>query len=342
MNPMKRVELQGADGLTLELLDLGCTWLSLRVPLADGTQREVILGCPVPEGYQRPNGFIGATIGRYANRIAHARIARDGRIWHLARDDASPHQLHGGPQGFHTRRWTLLDACSTSARWQLVSPDGDQGFPGTLRVEQTVELSAPGEITTTVIATVDAPSPVCITNHAYFNLDGASGACGDARRQTLQLNATHVQLTTPDLLPLGKPRALERGNVFDFRVAKPINHDGHASRSHRAVDGYDHAYLLQPECRAGRVAAAVLRSFDNRLEMQLSTTLAALQFYSGQHLAGIIAREGLPLGTSAGIALEPGFLPDSPNRAADALQPSCWLEPGQTYRHVTRHRFAAI
>jgi aldose 1-epimerase len=335
-DPIRRIELRDPQGLTLTLMDQGATWLSCHVPLADGTTREVLLGCASPQAYAQQTAFLGATIGRYANRIGHARIALGERQWALLPNPGSPHQLHGGPGGFDKRRWQVASATATEACFALESPAGDQGFPGRLRARATYRIVGPREVEIELEAEVDAPCPVLMTNHAYFNLDASHG---DVRGHRLRVAAQRYLPVDDALIPLGSLADVQ-ATSFDFRAAKTLAQDWLADAQQRAGGGYDHAFLLDACTAAMAEPAAVLESADASLRMRLFTTLPALQLYAGQYLAGTPDRDGRAYPACAGVALEPEFLPDSPNHP-EWPQPSCWLQPGQAFRHRIRYAFEA-
>jgi len=332
----KTFSLRAEGGLVLTLMDRGATWLSCSVPMPDGARRSVVLGCPTPDDYAGQGAYLGATVGRYANRIAQAHIAHGGRDWALTPNPGSRHQLHGGPEGFHARDWSAAQNGEREIAFSLASRDGDQGFPGTLRVTVIYRLADPMTLEIETLGEVSAPSPVCITNHAYFNLDGH---LGDARQHRLRITAQRYLPVDDELIPEG-PLAPVQGTGFDFTRPKRVADDWLRDAQQRAGAGYDHAFLLDPDCSGMNRPAAELASADGRLLMQLFTTLPALQLYAGQHLAGIPSHDGTPYGPCPGLALEPQFLPDSPNHP-EWPQPSCWLLPGQRYRHFMRYRFVA-
>ena len=325
--PPRLIELAHASGVRLSLMDWGATWLSCRVAAAGG-EREVLLGCGQLADYFTQTAFLGATVGRYANRIGHAQFARDGRVYHLAPTKGG-HQLHGGPDGFDRRRWRIVEQSAEHVVLAIDSPDGDQGFPGHLAATVCYRLQADARISMEYTATVDAPCPVNFTNHAYFNLDGGPT---DVRQHTLQIRAQQYLPTDPELIPLGALAGVA-GTSFDFTHPKAIARDFLTDEQQRQAGGYDHAYLLDDACRDLATPASTLVSGDGRLAMDLYTSKPALQFYSGNHLAGIPARQG-SYAANQGLALETQFLPDSPNHPEWA-QPDCWLQPGQTYRHTT-------
>ena len=329
----RTLQLHHASGLALSLSTFGAAWLDCQVPLADGTRRRVILQRPaVPDAATR-RAYVGATIGRYANRIGQARITRGGQAWALQPNPGSAHQLHGGPEGFDQREWTVLHADATSARLALHSPHGDQGYPGALQAEVTYLLND-AAIEMEAVATTTADCPVCLTNHAYFNLDGG---IGDVRRHRLRIAADRFLPVDAALIPLGR-LAEVAGTGFDFRAGQPIDAHWLLDEQQRLAGGYDHAFLLHGTCAGLAAPAAELTSADGALRMCLSTTLPALQFYAGQLLDGVAAPGGAPYPRCAALALEPQFLPDSPNHP-EWPQPSCWLAPGEVYRHLIRYAF---
>jgi len=332
----RTVTLRSASGLQLSLSTFGAAWLSCTVPLADGSRRGVILERIEPPDAATCRAFLGATIGRYANRIGHGRIARGDQVWQLAIDPGSRHQLHGGPQGFHAREWAIEAVDDASATMTIVSPEGDQGYPGELHAQVCYRLIEPMTIEMEAIARVNSPSPVCLTNHAYFNLDGVAG---DVRQHHLQMASQRYLPVDHDLIPLGALADVQ-GTGFDFREAKTLQQDWLADEQQQQAGGYDHAFLLDARCAGMHAPAAVLTSADGALRMRVSTTLPAMQLYGGQYLQGIPSPSGVPHAACAAIALEPQFLPDSPNQP-EWPQPSCWLHPDETYRHVIRYAFQA-
>ena len=212
------ISLKHSSGLTLNLMDIGATWLSCRVPMQAEQSREVILGCPSANDYANQPAYIGAMIGRVANRIANSQYTHHGITTRLA-TAAPPHQLHGGPVGFDKRRWTIENQTPSTVRLQLISADGDQGFPGQLTVTLDVALSAARQITLTILATSTRETPVSISQHAYFNLDIDHQ---DVRQHQLQINATHYLPVDADLIPLGKLLSFNNNahSAFDFRTPK--------------------------------------------------------------------------------------------------------------------------
>lgn len=328
-------KLQRPGGIALTVADRGATWLRCQVPMPDGSMRDVVLGRSAPEDPQADKAYLGATVGRYANRIAGARIARGGSQWDLAPwPPGSPHQLHGGPEGFDKRTWDVSQPDEFSLRCSLVSPPGDQGYPGELRAQVTYRLAAPMTIEMDMVVTVSEPCPVALTNHSYFNLDGGGT---DVREHQLRMAASQYMPVDAQLIPFGSPATVD-GTSFDFRAGKRIGEQWLADAQQGHGGGYDHAFLLDPECAVLGQPAARLVSSAGDLALEISTSMPALQFYAGQFLEGIPGAGGKPYGACAGLALEPGFLPDSPNHP-EWPQPSCWVLPGEASRHAIRYTF---
>ena len=323
------VELSHHDGMSITVMDWGATWLSCRVPLEGTCAREILLGCQRIGDYFTQTAYLGAMVGRYANRIKDARISHEGHAFCLAPNEGS-HQLHGGSGGFHCLRWTILEQGTAHVSFGIVSQDGDQGFPGTLKATVRYVLEGGGRVRLEYSACVDAPCPVNLTNHAYFNLDGM---VSDIRRHELQICAARYLPVNPELIPSGG-LADVRGSSFDFIEPKQIGRDFLTDEQQRQASGYDHAYLLDPECCTMGRPAATLVSSDRRVAMDVFTTKPAIQFYSGNYLSGVPSRDGGVYSAYQGLALETQFLPDSPNHP-EWPQPDCWLIPGQEYHHST-------
>ncbi|MBP0997472.1 galactose-1-epimerase [Serratia fonticola] len=334
--PFILTTLKNAAGMTVTLMDWGATWLSALLPLKSGEQRELLLGCQTPQDYLHQGAYLGATVGRYANRIAHASLNIDGKPHPLIANQGE-HQLHGGPNGFHARRWQIVNQDEQQVVYQLHSPDGDQGFPGNLDVTLTYRLTADHRLEIEYQAQTDRACPVNLTNHAYFNLDGAGH---DARQQRLQLFADRYLPVDGDGIPSAELTAVA-GTGMDFRQPKTLQQDLLRDRDQQRVKGYDHAYLLHDTCHGLASPAAHLWSADGKVAMTVFTTAPALQLYSGNYLGGTPARDGGSYQNYAGIALESEFLPDSPNHP-EWPQPDCWLQPGQRYQSATHYQLIPI
>lgn len=330
--PFRMLTLRNAAGMVVTLMDWGATLLSARVPLADGSVREALLGCASPEQYPQQSAFLGASVGRYANRIADSRFSLDGECYALT-PSQGVNQLHGGPEGFDKRRWKIENQNDASALLSLESCDGDQGFPGHLRATARFHLDDDNALSIEYRATVDKACPVNLTNHVYFNLDGRR--C-DVRQHRLQIAAGEYLPVDDTGIPRGGLKAVA-GTSFDFRTPKSIAAEFLSDEDQRRAKGYDHAFLLDARGSLAQPAAQVW-SQDGKLSLRVYTSAPALQFYSGNYLAGTPARDGEAYADWQGLALESEFLPDSPNHP-EWPQPDCVLRPGEEYLSTTRYQF---
>jgi aldose 1-epimerase len=308
-----------AGELSLSLCTLGAAWVSLTVPSRRGEAADILLGCPSPEMYAENPYFFGASIGRFANRIGRGRFSLNGRAYTLDRNDGE-HCLHGGSRGFHTRLWeaeAFEDGGAACVRFGLESPDGDGGFPGRLRLAVTYRLTQNNEITADYQAEAGAPSPVNITNHAYFNLAGA----GNILAHEFVLYASARLEADASLLPTGKLLPVE-GGPFDFRQRKP------AGRDIDSAGGYDHCFVIDGPPGTMRPCAEVFEESSGR-RMKVFTTQPGLQFYTGNFLAGAPGKGGRAYTQHAGFCLETQHFPDSPNRPEF---PSAIFGPSRDYQ----------
>jgi galactose mutarotase-like enzyme len=331
--PVCRIVLGSAPGPVLTLLDLGATVQSLEVLCGDGVRRDVVLGQATPGEYLESTDYLGSTIGRYANRIAAGRFPLDGADVVLGTNDRGNH-LHGGPDGFDRRLWTLAEHSDTSARLTLESPDGDQGFPGTLQAEVLFEVTGT-DVRVSFTATADATTVVNLTNHAYFNLDGTGVGTIDDHELTVDADAyTPVDATG---IPFGG-HAPVAGTAFDFRAPAPIGPAVRSGEDQVAMArGIDHNYVLRG---SGLRRAAVLTSRRTGTTLELHTDQPGLQVYTGNFLDGSrSSATGGRYRQGDGIALEPQLFPDTPNRPEFG---SAVLRPGETYRSSLVWSFAGV
>ena len=316
--PVRRLVLGAAPGPVLHLLDLGATAHRLEVTAPDGVRRDVLLGLPTPAAHLASTDYLGGTIGRYANRIAGGEFELDGRAVRVAANERGNH-LHGGPDGFHRRLWKVVALEDSAATLELVSPDGDQGFPGRVTVRSRVEVDAEG-VTMALSARTDAVTVVNLTSHAYVNL----GDVGDIDDHLLRIDADDHTPVDPAGIPVAGHEPVA-GTRFDFRAARPIG-----------ATGVDHNFVLRG---SGLRVAAVLSSPASGLRMELLTDQPGLQVYTGDGL-GLRAPEAeAGLRPRSGIALEPQLFPDSPNHPDF---PSATLRPDEVYRSVIRWQFGAV
>ncbi len=323
------LRLDDGQGTTLAVSTLGATWLSCRVPLAEpGSTREVLLGRPTPAEHASQPGYMGAIVGRYANRIGGARIVIDGVQHQLAANEGA-NQLHGGPDGFDRRTWHCTDQGPRHLTLALHSPDGDQGYPGALDARVRYAIEAPGCVLLEFKARVDRPCPVNLTSHAYFNLDGGDGRDGapaaPIAAHRIAIAATHWLPVDDALIPRGDIAPVA-GTAMDLRQPRAIG-------SQR----FDHCFVLD----GGPGPAASVWAGDGSLRMTLHTDYPGLQFYGGHHLGGTTDRSGRPCEPGVGFALEPQFWPDSPSHPEWPDHGALLRPPALLRRHM-RLRFEPL
>ena len=337
---IEAVTLTNANGVSARVMTLGAVLQSLEVPDREGRSADIVLGYDTPAEYLANPQYFGATVGRYANRIAAGKFTLDGKGYTLATNDG-PNHLHGGPLGFDKRVWRIVSVesgPSASVTLGYRSPDGEEGYPGNLDVTATYTLDEQNQLTIEYRATTDAPTIVNVTNHSYFNLGGASGH-ETALDHVLTLHADRFTPVDKTLIPTGEVRPVA-GTPFDFRQPTAIG-----ARVRDAGDeqlriglGYDHNFVVDGEAGALRPAVRLEDPQSGRV-MELLTTAPGVQFYSGNFLdATAIGKGGQMYRQGDGLCFEPQVFPDSPNQESF---PSSRLDPGQTYRNTMVLRFSA-
>ena len=300
----------------------------LVVPGPDGPQR-VVLGLETLDDYVSHSPFFGAIVGRYANRIGGARFRLDGREVQLVANERG-NQLHGGPATFGRQPWALLGRTRNAVHLGLVSEDGEMGYPGRMFATCSYELLEPATLRVTLQAFADAPTPVNLTVHNYFNLDGSA----DARDHLLQVASDLYTPVDEEQIPTGEIGSVA-GTSLDFREARPLRLNG------RAYTDIDHNLVLRREASSGSKLshAATLSSALSRVAMELWTTEPGLQVYDGRLVdIPVPGTGGRELRPYAGIALEPQRFPDGPNHPHF---PNTILLPGSVSRQVSEFRFSA-
>jgi aldose 1-epimerase len=283
----------------------------------------LILGFDRFDPYPTHGQYFGAVVGRYANRIAAGAFTHRDHSYQLDRNEAGRTTLHGGADGFDRRIWHVIAQDQTSVMLSLTSPDGDQGFPGTLQATCTYAIRDHTSLEVRFCATTDKPTPVNLAQHAYFNLDGGP----DTTDHMLQIFADAITPAGPDQIPTGQIAPVD-GTPFDFRMPRNLRHPGH---------DFDHNFVLS--ARQGLRDAARLTSTRSGISMLVRTTKPGLQFYDG-HLvrADAPGHGGRRYGAKSGLCLEAQFFPDSPNQPTF---PDSILSPGVVYDHRTVFSFTA-
>ncbi len=328
--------LTNGSGMEARILTLGATLRALRIPDARGESCDVVLGFDRVEDYLRGRDYFGATIGRFANRIARGRFSLGGCRYQLA-CNSPPNAEHGGDDGFDRRLWSIEgsgeDAGAASITLCLVSPEGDQGFPGELVVRLTYTLTHDDELRLDYTARASATTLVNLTHHSYWNLAGG----GDALMARLSIEADAYTPVDEHMIPTGELRPVG-GTAFDFRTPHTIGaRIRDASEPQLAIGrGYDHNFVLRGTPNSLRRAARLEDPRSGRA-LELLTTEPGLQLYTGNFLSGAVPGKGGCLYRPGdGIALEPQHFPDSPNQAHF---PSTVLEAGRDWSSSTVFRF---
>jgi aldose 1-epimerase len=331
---VERFTLTNTGGITLQAMSYGGIITSLRVPDRNGGIDDIVLGFERLDGYLADDPFFGAIIGRYGNRIAKGQFMLDGRPYKLATNNG-PNHLHGGNTGFDKVLWTVqpVDAKNAVA-FSRTSPDGEEGYPGNLRVQVTYTLTDKNELIVDYRATTDKPTVVNLTQHSYFNLAGQ--ASGDILGHQLMLNADRFTPVDETLIPTGELMPVE-GTPFDFRqpvaIGARIDQPEPQLKNGR---GYDHNWVLNRTGSGLQLAARVIEPKTGRT-MEIRTTEPGIQFYSGNFLDGkLTGKGGARYAHRTGFCLETQHFPDSPNQPKF---PTTTLRPGAEYRSTTVFAF---
>lgn len=326
--------LKNKKNAKAELTSYGARLVSLWVPGKNGNPVDVVLGHDAVAGYAKPGeSYFGCTIGRYGNRIANAKFKLDGKEYTLDVNNA-PNSLHGGSKGYHTKIWDAVQNDSSSVSFSYVSPDGDAGYPGKLTVKVTYTLTDDNALQIDYEATTDAKTVLNLTNHAYFNLNGAgSGTIND---HEIMIDADNITPVDATLIPTGQLMKVE-GTPFDFRKAATIgSRIDSANDQVRKGKGFDHNFVLNgADGKVNKVCT--VKGDQSGITMEVWTDQPGLQFYGGNFLNGSeVGKGGKSYGYRTGFCLEAQHYPDSPNQPSF---PTTVLNPGETYKQTTIYKF---
>lgn len=320
------------NGIKMEVTDFGATLVSLQIPDKSGVARDVVLGYDDPLGYEGPSGtFFGATVGRNANRIGNASFELNGQCWHLDKNDGE-HNLHSGLDFWSFRIWDVKEKIENSITFALFSPEGDQGYPGAVEVEVRYTLTEENGVEISYYGKPDADTPLNLTNHSYFNLDGHDS--GSVGKQLLWIDADAFTRTDADLIPTGEIVSVE-GTPMDFRVKKPVGKD--IDSEYEAVKlgkGYDHNWVLNGKGTYRKVAE--LESLESGICMEVYTDLPGIQIYSGNYLNHEVGKNGTIYYQNQGICFETQYFPDAVNH--DHFESSV-CRKNKIYQTKTCYRF---
>lgn len=309
--PVTAARLENGRGCSVTVLDYGATVQSLLVPGRAGRAVDVVLGYGTAAEYEANDGYLGGTIGRVGNRIGGASFSLGGITYALAKNDGENH-LHGGLRGFDRRMWRMA-AEGEALVCERLSPDGEEGYPGNLAVRVTFTLTEDCALRVRYDADTDRDTPVNLTNHSYFNLNGGGGVLG----HRLQINAERFCENDARCLPTGRLKYVE-GTPFDFRAGRELGAEiGADDEQLRLFGGYDHNYVL-----SGKTAAKLF-SAESGIELTVGTDLPGMQLYTANSLTERAGKAGRTMGPHGGVCLETQLFPNAMN---------CWGFPSPVLR----------
>lgn len=330
--------LVNAQGMRATITNYGGIVVSLTAPDRDGKFADVVLGFDTLAEYVSHSPYFGCLVGRFGNRIANGRFTLDGVEYALAQNDGQNH-LHGGTKGFDKRVWmprALETAGGPALVLAYVSPDGEEGYPGTLSVTVRYTLTDDNALQIDYTASTDKTTVVNLTNHSYFNL--SAGGAETILDHEMLINAAAFTPVDGTLIPTGEVRSVA-GTVMDFRAPAPIGARIDADDAQlKFGGGYDHNWIVDGEPGTLRLAAQVYEPSSGRV-MEVHTTEPAIQFYAGNIMPPTLpGKGGCGYVRRSGFCLETQHYPDSPNKPEF---PSTTLRPGQTYQTTTIYKFSA-
>ncbi|MGO9246809.1 MAG: aldose epimerase family protein [Verrucomicrobiia bacterium] len=322
--------LTNQHGVTASVMNYGATLVTLEAPDRHGHLGDITLGFDTLDGYvQRNSPYFGCIVGRCTNRIAHGRFHLDGREYRLATNNGA-HHLHGGHKGFDKAWWQAEPATgkNPSVKFTRQSPDGEEGYPGSLTVAVVYTLTDDNELIIDYTATTDKPTPVNLTNHTYFNLASSGTILG----HEVMIPSTRFVPVNDTLIPTGEIKPVA-GTPMDFTKPTPIGQRIDQVKADPV--GYDHTFVLDGNGDEPKLAARVRDPQSGRV-LEVHTTEPGVQLYTGNFLDGSIAgKRGVAYPQHSGFCLETQHLPDSVNQPNF---PSVILRPGQTYKQKTVFR----
>jgi aldose 1-epimerase len=322
--------LTNANGLVARITNFGTILTELHVPDRDGKLGDVVLGFDNLEQYLQGHPYFGCTVGRVANRIAKGKFTLEGRTYQLAVNNG-PNHLHGGLKALDKVVWQAECLPQAAVKFNYTSPDGEEGYPGTVDTVVTMTLTDGNEFTIDYTCKTDKITPINLTNHSYFNLAGT----GEILRHDIMISADYFTPADANQIPTGEITPV-RGTSMDFTSPKPI---GSRFSELRSVPvGYDHNYVVNRAGKGLALAARVYESTSGRV-MEVHTTQPGVQFYTGNYLDGSLkGKRNTVYRQHSGFCLETQHYPDSVNHPSF---PTTLLRPGQLYQHTTVHRFMA-
>lgn len=337
---VEQYTLTNMHGVEVKMITFGGTITSIRVPDRNGVFANVNLGFSRLEDYEFDSPYFGSLVGRVANRIGGARFTLAGKVYPLAANNGQ-NALHGGVKGFDSKVWAaekLQSERGDSLALTYVSPDGEEGYPGTLTVRVVYTLTSDNALIIDYSAATDALTIVNLTNHAYFNLSGAGS--GTIEDHVITVNADRYTPVDSGLIPTGELAPVE-GTPFDLRQPTPISANIRSNHPQIVLGrGYDHNFVLnQSDTRTPTFAARVAEPISGRV-LEVFTTEPGMQLYTGNFLDGtLVGAEGRTYRQGDALCLETQHFPDAPNQPQF---PSIELQPGERFQSTTIYKFSVV
>jgi aldose 1-epimerase len=335
--PITRYILSNDKGMTVAILSYGAIVQSIEMPDRSGKRANIVLGFPALDGYLGDDPYYGCIVGRYANRIAKGKFTLDGKEYTLAKNDG-PNHIHGGLKSFADVVWAArplppsADGTSDGVELLYESRDGEEGYPGKVKVTVIYTLTADNQLRIDYRAVADRKTIINLTNHTYWNLHGAGSR--DVRDHVLTLAADRTLAVDDGLIPTGEIKPV-KGTPMDFNTPTKIGARLDQIDGGGGLKGYDHCYVLSPRTDPLQRAAARVEDPESGRVLEVFTTEPAIQFYTSNHMTGKQEEGGFK--QYAAFCLECQHYPDSPNHPDF---PSTVLEPGKPYTQTTIHRFS--
>jgi aldose 1-epimerase len=331
---VEQFTLTNSQGTSIDILTLGATIRRFNIPLYKQEPRDIVLGFDSVEDYLNDQHYVGCVVGRYANRIHKGQFELDGRLYQVNTNQAG-NCLHGGSRGFNRRIWCVENARTQSICLSLISPDGDQGFPGTLKVEVTYNLDNDNRLIINYQATSDRQTLFNPTQHSYFNLDGHNK--GSIEQHYLALESEHILDVDKNGIPNGRLIPTKE-SAFDFNQPKVVGKAITANNPLLAqAKGLDHNWCLTKPS-TNKISARLVSTAQD-LELQVSTSMPGIQIYSGNFLPDAYQGKGGAIYTQhQGICLETQFYPDSPNQKAFSTP---IVREGESFKSETCYKVIA-
>lgn len=335
IDSLKLYTLKNSNGVEISITDLGGTIIKWLCPDKNGKISDIILGSLNAEDYTKTHKYMGAIIGRFGNRIANGKFILNGNTYTLATNNG-PNSLHGGTVGFNLKKWEadLKDSEEPSITFSYTSFDGEEGYPGNLKIEVTYTLKSDNALNIDYKATTDKETPINFTNHAYFNLAGEGN--GDILNHEIKIFADSFLPVDSTLIPVGKPKPV-LGSPFDFRTFQKIGERINDPKDEQIKlgGGYDHSWIIGEVSEKIRPVAVVVESTSGRY-LEVASTEPAVQFYTGNFLNGnAIGKSGSKYEKRTGFCLETQHYPNSPNQPEF---PNTILKPGEVYKSTTVYK----